>query len=174
MEKDKGKSSLYRRGEHRAAEERNSAYALLVFGVLGILISLGWAFDLLPGTMGIARRFILTSCLSLLSIVLLLLGGFSMRRSQRLLRRVKDEDKRTDEILKWASETIRADELDASLFSEDEEEITEEEARYFFRYNALKRLVSDHFMNLEPEYTEDICEEIYTRLFEKQDKQDGT
>ena len=167
MEKEKEKSSLYRRGERRASEEKNSALALLFFGGLGILISLGWAFDLLPGNLGIARRFILVSCLSLFSIALLLLGGFSMRRSRRLLRRVKDEDKRTDEILKWAAENFDAEKLDESLFSEEEEEIREEEARYFLRYTAIRRKVSEHFMNLEPEYTEDICEEIYTRLFEK-------
>ncbi len=167
METDKGKSSLYRRGERRASEEKNSALALLIFGGIGILLSLGWAFDLLPGTLGITRRFILTSCLALFSIALLLLGGFSMRRSKRMMSRVKDEDKRTDEILKWASENFDAKKLDESLFSEDEEEIREEEARYFLRYTAIRRRISEHFMNLEPEYTEDICEEIYTRLFEK-------
>ena len=167
MEKDKGMSPLYRRGERRASEERNSAYALLVFGGLGIVASLCWAFDLMPGSMGIARRFILTSCLALFSLVLLLLGGFSLKRSKRILKRVKDEDKRTDEILKWAAENFDAEKLDAVLFSDENEDIREEEARYFLRYTALRKQISEHFMNLEPEYTEDICEEIYTRLYEK-------
>lgn len=39
--------------------------------------------------------------------------------------------------------------------------------KYFYRAEYMKKLINDKFMNLDEDYVDYICDELYTELFEE-------
>ena len=162
------KLSSYQSKSQKAEEAKSSALALLLIGGIGLVIVLLWAFNLLPGNISMTRRFLLCGILGLFSIIMLIMGVFSMRSSKLLKVGAREEDKRTAEILKWAKENLKGGELDEKLFSEGED--PEEEEKYFRRIALISACVSAKYMNLENDYIDDISEQIYHLVFEETDE----
>ncbi|MCR5250896.1 MAG: hypothetical protein K6E50_09860 [Lachnospiraceae bacterium] len=158
------KLSSYQSKSQKAEEAKSSAVALLIIGGCGLVIVLLWAFNLLPGNISIVRRFMLCGIIGLFSIVFLIMGFFSIRSSKRLRIGAKEEDKRTEEILKWARENLKKEVLDEKVLGEGEE--LEEEEKYFRRISLISACLNEKYMNLEADYAEDISEQIYQQTYD--------
>ena len=156
-------------GYHSKAQQANdakgSALALLVCGLVGLAVSLLWAFDLLPGSMSVSRRFIMCGTLGALSVFMLIASYFSMKSSKRLMKGANAEDKRTEEILKWAKETLSPEILDAGIIDNASE--MEEEEKCIFRMHRICFEINNKFMNLDPAYIDEMGERIYLMLYEE-------
>ena len=159
--------SRYQSKAQKAEDEKGSALALLIVGLSGLVISLLWAFNLLPGNMSIVRRFIVCGILGILSIVMLIMSYFSMKNSKQLMKGAKAEDKRTEEIMKWAREHLDAAGLDNGMISPDTS--MAEEEKCLLRMRRISYELDHKFMNLDPAYIDEISERIYQMIYEDDD-----
>ena len=66
-----------------------------------------------------------------------------------------------EEILKWGKslETKAIDEPMEGLGLAEEE-------KYFGRMEIIGQLMKDRFVNLDPDYADDVCEKIYQELYD--------
>ena len=156
-------------GYHSKAQQANdakgSAMALLICGLAGLAVALLWAFNLLPGNMSVSRRFIMCGTLGGLSVFMLIASYFSMKSSKRLLKGAKAEDKRTEEILKWAKEELSPESLDEGMIDKDSD--MEEEEKCILRMQRICYEINRKFMNLDPAYIDEMGERIYLMLYEE-------
>ena len=159
--------TAYHSKAQQASEAKGSALALLICGLAGMAISLLWAFDLLPGNMSVSRRFIMCGMLGALSVFMLIASYYSMKSSKRLLKGAKAEDKRTEEILKWAREDLDAVKIDDGMIDDNTD--YEEEEKGIMSVQRMSYELDDIFMNLEPAEVDEMSERIYQILFENDD-----
>ena len=156
----------YQSKRQKASEARGSAFALMIVGLVVLVLTLLWAFNLMPGNMSMSRRFIMCGVLGAMSIIMLIGSSFSMKNSKTLLKGAKAEDKRTEEIMKWAKENLSAGELDDGMISEGSD--FEDEEKCILRMQKISYLIDLKFMNLEPAYIDEMSERIYLMLFENE------
>ena len=155
----------YHSKAQQASEAKGSALALLICGLVGLAVSLLWAFNLLPGNMSVSRRFIMCGTLGALSVFMLIASYFSMKSSKRLLKGANAEDKRTEEILKWAKEVLTPAGLDDGMIDSG----MEEEEKCILRMQRICYEINNKFMNLDPAYIDEMGERIYLMLYEETD-----
>ena len=67
-------------------------------------------------------------------------------------------------IRKWCDENMTKDFIDKGLFAEDEADFSEE-AKYFKRFERMKEMISNRFMNLEEDYLNRFIDEYYQEVF---------
>ncbi|MBR1471065.1 MAG: hypothetical protein IJ600_05425 [Lachnospiraceae bacterium] len=151
----------YQSQSQKAVEARNSGLAMLILGGVFLLFVILWAFDTLPIKMPIVQRFSMCGILGIFALAMVIFGAFSMRSFRRLTVFAEEEDRRTAEILKWA-DTLEREKID-QVFAGQE---LEEGMLYYARTEVIRKLVTDRFMNLAPEYIEEMCEQIYQKLYE--------
>ena len=155
-------------GYHSKAQQANdakgSAYALIIVGGISLIFALLWAFNLLPGNMSVTRRFMMVGSLGVISLALLIAGYYSMKSSKNLKKSAIAEDKRTEEIMKWARENLSCKGLDDGMIGEDSD--FEEEEKCILRMQRISYELDLKFMNLEPAYIDEMSERIYQMLYE--------
>ncbi|MBP5606825.1 MAG: hypothetical protein J6X66_00970 [Lachnospiraceae bacterium] len=154
----------YQSKRQKASEARGSALALMIVGLVVMALTLLWAFNLMPGNMSMSRRFIMCGVLGAMSIIMLIGSAFSMKSSKLLLKGAKAEDKRTEEIMKWAKDNLSAKELDDGMIREDTD--FEDEEKCILRMQRISYLLDLKFMNLEPAYVDEMSERIYLMIYE--------
>jgi Na+/melibiose symporter-like transporter len=159
----------YQSKRQKASEARGSALALMIVGLVILALTLLWAFNLIPGNMSMGRRFIMCGVLGVMSIIMLIASAFSMKSSKTLLKGAKAEDKRTEEILKWARENLTTEGLDDGMIKEDSD--FEEEEKCILRMQRISYLLDLKFMNLEPAYIDEMSERIYLMLYENAEEE---
>ncbi|MBQ9867173.1 MAG: hypothetical protein IJM34_09150 [Lachnospiraceae bacterium] len=162
-------------GYHSKAQQANdakgSAYALTIVGAAAMILALLWAFNLLPGNMSISRRFLMCGSLGIISLVLLIAGYYSMKSSKRLRKGAIAEDKRTEEIMKWAAENLSCEKLDEGMIAENS--VLEEEEKCILRMQRISYELDLKFMNLDPAYIDEMSERIYQMLYENGENAKG-
>lgn len=158
----------YHSKAQQASDAKGSAYALLIVGGVSLIFALLWAFNLLPGNMTVTRRFMMVGSLGVISLVLLIAGYYSMKSSKKLKKSAIAEDKRTEEIMKWAGEELSCERLDDGMISEDSD--LEEEEKCILRMQRISYELDLKFMNLEPAYIDEMSERIYQMLYEADEK----
>ncbi|MBR6850592.1 MAG: hypothetical protein IKM88_10185 [Lachnospiraceae bacterium] len=151
----------YQSKAQKAEDARSSGIAMVIVGACILVFSVLWAFDLLPIRMQIERRFLSCGILGAFSLFMLIMGVFSLRSFKKLLVFAQEEDRRTEEILKWGKslETKAIDEPMEGLGLAEEE-------KYFGRMEIIGQLMKDRFVNLDPDYADDVCEKIYQELYD--------
>ena len=153
---------IYQSKAQKAEDAKSSGISQVLVGAIVLIFVLLWAFDLLPIRMNIERRFITCGILGAFSLFWLILGVFSLRSFKRLAVFAQEEDRRTDEILKWAK-SLETEAIDAPMADLG----LAEEEKYFGRMEIIGQLMKDRFVNLDPDYADDVCEKIYQQLYEK-------
>ncbi|MBR3514936.1 MAG: hypothetical protein IKO10_01160 [Lachnospiraceae bacterium] len=152
----------YQSKAQKAEDAKSSGIAQVLVGAFVLVFTILWAFDLLPIRMTIERRFISCGILGAFSLFLLILGVFSLRSFKKLAVFAAEEDRRTDEILKWGK-SLETDAIDAPM----EGLGLAEEEKYYGRVEVIRQLMTERFMNLDPDYAEDVCEKIYQQLYDE-------
>ena len=70
----------------------------------------------------------------------------------------------TKELEKWFVEYVTAEKIDDGLFSEEEAEFSEEQ-KYFKRFDKMKELLSERFLNLNEGYMDRFLDKHYQDIF---------
>ena len=164
--KAKKDTSVYRSSKELAAENKSSAYILMPVGILGIIaIILIW-FDVIPLYTGITSKIITSSVMGSLFIVFIVMGILSLKNAKKLDKEADKEGDLSKEILEYFSNNLTADAIDEKIADDKWNEIPEEE-KYFKRIECIKECITTKFMNLDENYVDFMCDEIYTKFYEE-------
>ena len=99
-------------------------------------------------------------------ILFIVMGAVSLRNSKIFARKAESENILSDTMKEWCMANLKAEELDTSLFGEEQRQTLPPELKYFKRNAEIKRLLSDKFMNLDEGFLEDFVDHIYEDIFE--------
>ena len=143
-------------------EMKSSAYTFLFVGVLGILAMILIALDIIPLHMAAYMRVIMAIVMGGLFLFFLFIGVQSFRKMKGLSSEADSEETLTNEILTSFLNGHTAASIDASI---SDAGTMENEQLYFYRYEQIKRILSEDHPGLAEDYTEDLIEKIYTSLF---------
>lgn len=160
------KHTIYVNNEEKAEENRTSAFTLLIIGGLGFVFVLLFFFDVIHIPMAVFSKYLIGGVMGVMFVLFLIMGFISLRNFEILKKRAVKENSLTDEIKKWCFQNLNREQIDAELDFAD----TEEELKYFQRFEYVKSAVQKQFVNLDEAYLERLVEEMYSDLFEKEDE----
>lgn len=164
--KAKKDTSVYKDSKELATENKSSAYILLPVGILGIIaIILIW-LDVIPLYSSITSKIITSTVMGILFIVFIVMGILSLKNAKKLDEKAAKEGDLSKEILNYFSENLSANIIDEKINDDQWNELPEEE-RYFKRIEYIKECIIKQFMNLEENYVDFMCDEIYTKFYEE-------
>jgi len=159
-------TSVYRGSKELAAENKSSAYILLPVGILGIIALVLIWFDVIPLYSGITSKIITSAVMGALFTVFIVMGVLSLKNAKKLDEEAAKEGDLSKEIIDYFSKNLSAERLDEQIMDEQWNELSEEE-RYFKRIECIKECITNQFMNLEDNYIDFMCDEIYTKFYEE-------
>lgn len=160
-----GGSEIYQNKTEQAQEVKSSAAALIIVGIVGLILDILYIFNVLPIKWNVFTKTVTCSVMGVLFVALIVLGFLSAKSVKNLLSFAKEEDKITGEIEKWYQKELTCEQIDAMLENRMESDLSEEE-KYFYRFEQIKYVLTEKFMNLDPAYADNMTEKIYQELYE--------
>ena len=161
------KTGIYRKSSDLSGENKASAYMLLIIGIVGIVvIGLIW-LDIIPLYNSLASKISSSAILGTLFAVFIIMGVVSMKNAHKFEAEAVVEGDLTKKIKEYFFENYSADVIEKTLSSHPEWNEMPNEMKYFHRIEYMKNLISDKFMNLDDDYVDYICDEIYTEFYEE-------
>lgn len=156
-------TGVYVNNAEKAEENRTSAYTLLLVGGIGLIVVILFFFDKLPIYTGMVNKYMISGVMGAMFVLFLVMGAVSMKNSRILAGKARKENNLTLEIRKWCSENISRETVDSSLSIKQEQS---EEIKYFARFERIKALIQNQFMNLDEGYLDRLIDEMYPEIFE--------
>lgn len=160
----RGYQGAYVNNEEKAEENRTSAYTLLLVGSAGLILVLLFFFDVLPIHRSAVNKYMISGVMGVLFLLFIVMGFVSMKNSRILAKKACKENNLTIEIKKWCMDNLKKENVDAMLSFEKE---TPEELMYFQRFEKMKAMIQNQFMNLDEGYLDRLIDEIYPEIFEE-------
>ena len=164
--KDGYKSGIYRNSAERAEDNKSSAWTLLSVGIIGIVLLILIMTGVIPLYFYGITKYLVYGVMFAMFILFIVMGAVSLRNSKIFARKAESENTLSDTMKEWCIANLKAEELDASLFGEEQRQTLPAEIKYFKRNAEIKRLLSDKFMNLDEGFLEDFVDHIYEDIFE--------
>lgn len=157
-------SILYENSADRAAENKSSAYMLLIVGGLGlVVVALGIA-GVLPFRLTGTMKYMTYGIMSALFILFIIMGVISMKSYHIFAKKAESENSLRSTIEKWCMENIKSSDFEGEISAA---EVSEEE-KYFKRASWMKEKISKQFLNLDEAFLENFVDEIYDKIFEEE------
>lgn len=160
---EKPYTHVYINNEERAEENRTSAYTLLIVGGLGFVLDILFFMDVIQIHMTLVSKYMISGVMGVMFLLFLVMGMISMKNSRILQKKAGTENNLTQEIRKWCNAQLSAEEIDSKLALEG----LSEEVKYFQRFEKVKELIQNQFINLDEAYLDRLIDEIYPEVFEK-------
>ncbi len=152
----------YRRVADQIEDVKSSGYILTAAGIAGlILVVLTW-MGLLPIRLGGPGKYITFFVMGLLFMVFLVNGVRSILKVPSLEEEAVREREKEEGVKNWF-----LSEYDAAKIDSRTEGLRDGTAdMYFPRTAFMREKINEHFMELDPSFTDYIIEELYVRIFE--------
>ena len=167
---DDASRGVYRNYEEKAADNKSSAYTLLVVGIIGIIVIILCFCDVIKLPLSESSRFMILGVMGAMFLFFIVMGVVSMKNAGKYAKKAESEKELTKELEKWFVECVTADKIDEGLFTEDEADFSEEQ-KYFKRFDRMKELLSERFLNLNEGYMDRFLDKHYQDIFG--DKEDN-
>lgn len=161
--KDNVWRGVYQNSAQKAEDNKSSAYMLLIFGVLGIIAIILILAGVIPLYQNaVMTRYFVCGVMGVLFLLFIISGIVSMKNFKMLSVKAASEDSLAEEITKWCTENLNAEQIDEGLFTSEE---IPEEQKYFRRVDKMKQLIQAQFMNLEDSFLDHFIDDYYQNLF---------
>lgn len=151
----------YQNKSEQAAENRSSAWTLLIVGGLG-LIALGLLLSgVLPLKLQGSNRFMIGGIMGAMFVIFIVMGFVSLKNSRQYAREADSENSLRSTMEKWCRENLEGAKVDASL----QLSAVPEEEWYFRRVALVKALLNRQFVNLDQEFLDHFVDDMYDTIF---------
>ena len=155
---------VYQNYEEKAADNRSSAYTLLVIGAVGAIVVLLALFNVINLPLNSSTKYIALGMIEALFVFFLVMGVVSMKNAGKYAKKAESEKELTKELEKWFVDYVTAEKIDDGLFTEEEADFSEEQ-KYFKRFDRMKELLSERFLNLNEGYVDRFLDKHYQDIF---------
>lgn len=155
---------VYQNYEEKAADNRSSAYTLLAVGLVGLVVIVLCLCDVIRLPMNETSRFMILGVLGAMFLFFVVMGVISMKNAGKYAKKAESERELTRELEKWFVEYVTAEKIDEGLFTEEEADFSDEQ-KYFKRFDRMKELLSERFLNLNEGYMDRFLDRHYQDIF---------
>lgn len=157
-------SSIYENSAERAADNKSSAYMLLIVGGLGLLVVALGIMGVLPFRLTGTMKYMTYGIMSALFILFIIMGIVSMKSYHFFAKKAESENSLRSTIEKWCLENLKSADFEGETSAA---EVSEEE-KYFKRASWMKEKISKQFLNLDEAFLENFVDEIYDQVFDEE------
>lgn len=155
---------VYRNYEEKAADNKSSAYTLLAVGTIGIIVIILCFCDVIKLPLSESSRFMILGVMGAMFLFFIVMGVVSLKNAGKYAKKAESEKELTKELEKWFVECVTAEKIDEGLFTDDEADLSEEQ-KYFKRFDRMKELLSERFLNLNEGYMDRFLDKHYQDIF---------
>lgn len=156
-------ANLYESSEDKYKDNLSSAITFFVCGAAGIIILILNDFGILKFVVKGSSNFILINIvLGLLFIGFIAIGFWSLKYSKNIKRKAAIENKDTDTIMKWLTDNVSKDDIEASYLNDIPEEM-----KYFNRSDYIKKAIKKNFPSTNDNLSDTIADKYIDNLFNK-------
>lgn len=157
------KNRKYMDNKERAAENRSSAWTLLLVGGVGLVVIILGYLGYLPFTVSGPSKFMIYGMMGALFILFIVMGFVSLKKSKVYSSQAKEDNELESTLKDWCKQAFENGRIDTMLGMEvmgaSEEEL------YFKRTSAMKMMIKGQFVNLDDSFIEHFIDEMYDELF---------
>ena len=155
---------VYQNYEEKAADNKSSAYTLIGVGIVGIIVIILCFCDVIRLPLSESSRFMTLGVLGAMFLFFIVMGVVSMKNAGKYAKKAESEKELTKELEKWFMECVTAEKIDDGLFTEEEADFSEEQ-KYFKRFDKMKELLTERFLNLNEGYVDRFLDKHYQDIF---------
>lgn len=155
---------VYQNYEEKAADNKSSAYSLLIIGAAGAVVILLALFDVISLPLNSSTKYVTLGMMEAMFVFFVVMGVVSMKNAGKYAKKAESEKELTKELEKWFVEYVTAEKIDDDLFTEEEADFSEEQ-KYFKRFDRMKELLSERFLNLNEGYVDRFLDKHYQDIF---------
>ncbi len=154
-------SQGYRNKSEQAAENRSSAWTLLIVGGLGMVALVLLLTGVLPLQLQGSNRYMIGGIMGAMFVIFIVMGFVSLKNSRQYAREADSENSLKSTMEKWCRENLEGDRVDASL----QLSTAPEEEWYFRRVALLKAVLNRQFVNLDQDFLDHFVDDMYDTIF---------
>jgi len=154
----------YRNYQEKAADNKSSAATLLGFGFVGLIVVILAALDIISFPINSSSKMMIYGVMGTMFVLFIVMGFVSARNAKKYAEEANAEDSLSAEIKKWCAANLSKEIIDKDLFGEEEQDLSDE-LMYFKRFEKMKQMISEHFMNLGDDYLDRFIDEYYQEIF---------
>lgn len=155
---------VYQNYEEKAADNKSSAYTLLGIGAVGAVVILLAFLDVISLPLNSSTKYMVLGIMEAMFVFFVVMGVVSMKNAGKYAKKAESEKELTKELEKWFVEYVTAEKIDDGLFTEEEANLSEEQ-KYFKRFERMKVLLSERFLNLNEGYVDRFLDKHYQDIF---------
>lgn len=153
----------YQNSAAKAEDNKSSAYMLLFFGVIGMIVIILGMTGVLPFHLSGAAKYMAYGIMSALFLLFIVMGLVSMKSYHIFAKKAESENTLRSTIESWCTENLKPEGIDEAVLSE---EVAEEE-KYFRRTSYMKEKITEKFLNLDEAFLDNLVDEMYTGIYEE-------
>lgn len=154
-------SQGYQNKSEQAAENRSSAWTLLIVGGLGLVALVLLLAGVFPLQLRGSNRYMIGGIMGALFVIFIVMGFVSLKNSKQYAREADSENSLKSTMEKWCRENLEGDRVDASL----QLSTVPEEEWYFRRVALLKAVLNRQFVNLDQDFLDHFVDDMYDTIF---------
>ena len=148
-------------------EDMHSSGITLIFvGFMGIAFLICQKLGLIPFGFDDIMQWVFIIAMGALFLAFIIIGILSLRNAKKIKDNIAEEEAFDKQILNFMKEQYTGESIDHIIFSEDEQEQSEE-LMYFKRVEWLKNTLTKEFGEMDDSYLEHIVECIYQKLYDE-------
>ena len=166
--KDEGEDAIspgfkapYVKNNDRASDYKSTGLLLTVFGGVGILFVLLTVIGIIPEFLG--NPYLSYGVLFAVFVLFFVMGIISIRSAGIFELKAKSDHTLEKRILDFVRNELNSSEVDAQA---DISESDEPEVLFFKRTDCLKKIITNKFVNIDPDFLDNLIdEELYDKIF---------
>lgn len=139
---------------------KSTAYTFTIVGIGGLILLILLALGVIPIQIPESTKIMMYLVMGAMFVIFLFIGIRSFGQIKNLANDAVREEELLAEITKWFLDTYQAKDIDCGLDTSQTEEML-----YFSRYDAMKRLISNKYPDLEESFLDHMIETFYTEIF---------
>ncbi len=158
------KVPAYQKKAEKAEDYKSSAYTLISVGFIGMIALVLIGTGIIDLNLTKYSKFMTLGILGLLFLIFIVTGFNALHSYRRLKVEGDMENQLEKEILDWCRKNITQKNVDEQADIGDT--ILSEEEKYFKRFEVMKKMVSNKYLNLEEVFLEKLMDDLYMELFQ--------
>lgn len=151
----------YQDKSEQAAENKSSAWTLLIVGGVGLVFLILLLAGVLPFQLRGGNRYLVGGIMGVLFVIFLVMGFVSLKNSKQYAREADSENSLKSTMEKWCRENLEGSKVDDSL----KLDTVPEEEWYFRRVALIKTLLNRQFVNLDQDFLDHFVDDMYDSIF---------
>jgi len=158
------KAEPFVKASDRAENYKSSAFALLIVGGFGIVFLVLAYLGIIKIALAANINVMFYVVMGFMFVVFIVVGIKSLIAAREIQATSKDEEALTEQIYEYIRSSFSKESID-EIAIRDEVALTEEE-KFFPRSNAMRRIITEKFGELDESYLTELVENSYAEMFE--------